>query len=249
MEENMQSHIQMPRCVLAEFVNGNKSFYKYNVENGKINIGFPKRTFTSENYYSEAMESALNKHIESPLRTLLDFARILPTLTLPITLEDKVITLARTYIESLVARSPILFSSVNEESDLLGLFSIQDRHDIVVDYAMKNEEMRKFYDRFTLSFMVNETNTPFVLPTRGLYEFQYMGTLCLNAPLNPRCALMLEENNPSKNAESKIAVIPKTFDDILMKINGYALQRQRQDNVGYVVCYDKSILEQLVKSE
>ena len=105
----MQSHIQMPRCVLAEFVNGNKSFYKYNVENGKINIGFPKRTFTSENYYSEAMESALNKHIESPLRTLLDFARILPTLTLPITLEDKVITLARTYIESLVARSPILF--------------------------------------------------------------------------------------------------------------------------------------------
>ena len=87
----MQSHIQMPRCVLAEFVNGNKSFYKYNVENGKINIGFPKRTFTSENYYSEAMESALNKHIESPLRTLLDFARILPTLTLPITLEDKVL--------------------------------------------------------------------------------------------------------------------------------------------------------------
>jgi len=89
--------------------------------------------------------------------------------------------------------------------------------------------MRKFYNRFTLSFMVNETMTPFVLPTRGLYEFQYMGTLCLNAPLNSRCALMLEDKNPLKNAESKIAIIPPKCDDIVMKINGYALQRQRQD--------------------
>ena len=74
-DDAVNSHIQMPKCVLAEFVNGNKSFYKYNVENGKINIGYPKRTFTSENYYSGAMETALNKHIESPLKNSFGFCK------------------------------------------------------------------------------------------------------------------------------------------------------------------------------
>ena len=251
MGEFMQSHIQMPKCVLAEFVNEKKSFYKYNVENGIINVGYPKRTFTSENYYSNAMEKTLNRHIESPLRVLLDFAKSLPTLTLPITLDNDILIIARTYVKSLIARSPSLFSFVSSESDFLELLSLQDRHDIVVDYAMKNKKLGDFYDRFSMSFVINETYTPFVLPTRGLYEYRFKEGVCLNVPLNPQCAIMLEEKCIVKSDElvqSRIVVIENGYDDVVMKMNGYAMQKQYHDKLGYVVCHDRCILHQLAKN-
>ena len=241
----------MPKCVLAEFVNEKKRFYKYNVENGIINVGYPKRTFTSEDYYSDAMEKALNRYIESPLRFLLDFAKRLPALTLPITLDRDILIIVRTYVKSLIARSPSLFSFINSETGILELLSLQDRHDIVVDYAMKNKKLGDFFDRFSLAFIINETYTPFVLPTRGLYEYRFQERVCMNIPLNPQCAIMLEENCTHKSAkivQPRIVVIQNGYDDVVMKMNGYAMQRQCYDKLGYVICHDRGILHQLAKS-
>jgi hypothetical protein len=244
----MQSHIQIPRCVLAEFVNDKKSFYKYNVENGVINVGYPKRTFTSENYYSVAMEKELNRDVETPLKTLLELARKLTTMELPIQLNADILIIARTYVKSLVARSPSLFAHVCKNSVFLELLTLQNQHDIVVDYAMKNKKLSEFYDRFTMSFMINETQTPFVLPTRGLYEYALKGELCLNVPLNPRCAILFEENKTGNGTlflQSSIVVMQSGYDDVVMKMNECAMEKQHQEKLGYVVCQDKSVLRQL----
>ena len=244
----MQSHIQIPRSVLAEFVNEKKSFYKYNIENNKINIGYPKRTFTSENYYSVAMEKELNKHIETPLKSLLELARKMPTMELPIQFNKDILIIARTYVKSLVARSPSLFAHIGEKSAFLGLLPLQDRHDIVVDYAMKNEKISKFYDRFIMSFMINETQVPFVLSTRGLYEYTLKEGLCLNVPLNPRCTILFEEKKTSEETlsfQSSIVVIQSGYGDVVMKMNECAMEKQYQEKVGYVVCQNRDILRQL----
>jgi len=98
--------------------------------------------------------------------------------------------------------------------------------------------------------MVNETQTPFVLPTRGLYEYKLREELCINVPLNPQCAIMFEEcdeNEISQRFQSRIVVMQKGYDDVVMKMNGYAMERQCQEKLGYVVCKDRDILSQLSK--
>ena len=109
--------------------------------------------------------------------------------------------------------------------------------------------MEELFDKFDISFMINETATPFVLPTRGIYEYQINDVLCMNVPLNTQCAIFLKEKgktiHKSNYDEAEIAILPEGFDDVAMKINSYALQRQRQDGIGYVVSHDYATLSSL----
>ena len=42
------------------------------------------------------------------------------------------------------------------------------------------------------------------------------------------------------------SLVSEEFDDVAMKINSYALQRQIQDKIGYIVCHKKEVLNSLV---
>lgn len=245
----MKSHIQMPKCVFKEFAKDNNGFYKYNIQNSVINRGFPKSTFTEEGYYSDTMEKKLNRFVETPLKKLLDFARELPTQSLPIVLDGEIKDIALVFVKSLIARSPNLYSAVQKNSFFFQFASIQNQHDIIVNYAMSEKKMEELFDKFDISFMINETATPFVLPTRGIYEYQINDVLCMNVPLNTQCAIFLKEKgktiHKSNYDEAEIAILPEGFDDVAMKINSYALQRQRQDGIGYVVSHDYATLSSL----
>lgn len=247
----MKSHIQMPKCVFKEFAKDNNGFYKYNIQNGVINRGFPKSTFTEEGYYSDTMEKMLNRFVETPLKKLLDFARELSTQSLPILLDGEIKDIALVFVKSLIARSPTLYSAVQKNSFFFQFVSTQNQHDIIVNYAMREKKMEELFDKFDISFMINETVTPFVLPTRGIYEYQINDVLCMNVPLNTQCAIFLKEKgktiHKSNYDEAEIAILPEGFDDVAMKINSYAVQRQIQDKTGYVVCHKKEILNSLVK--
>lgn len=246
----MNSHIQMPKCILKQFALDNNGFYKYDIQKGRINRGFPKSTFTEPDYYSETIEKAFNLLVENPLKKVLDYAKGFEEETLPEIMSTETREIAIMYLKSLIARSPLLLSSVKENSVFLQFASKQAQHDITATYAMQEEKMEALFNKFDFSFMINETNTPFVLPTRGLYEYQINGVLCINAPINPKCCIMLKEKgkviHPNNKEKNLITILPKTFDDIVMKVNSFAMQRQKQDNIGYVVCHIKSVLEQLI---
>lgn len=225
----MNSHIQMPKCILKEFAKVNNGFYKYNVQDGIINRSFPKSTFTEEDYYSDTMEKMLNRFVETPLKKLLDFARTLPNKPLPIVLDNEIREIALFFAKSLIARSPVLYSAVLKKSIFFQVASKQNQHDSIVDHAMRNKKMDELFERFDFSFMINETSTPFVLPTHGIYEYQIEDVLCMNVPLNPHCAILFKEKGKtilkSNEGEAEIVIIPKGVDDVAMKINSYALQR------------------------
>lgn len=247
----MDSHILIPKCVFKEFVNADKFYYKYSINSRKITKGYPKKTYTKEDYYSEAMEKALNRHIETPLKELLDFARELPLKLDPIIVPPRIKEIALIYAKSLVARSELLFKYVTEDNDILKIATIQDQHDMVVDFAIKNQKTDMFYDMFDISFMVNETDIPFVLPTRGQYEYTIKGVLCINIPLNPYCSLWLKQRgktiHPIDEGKEEIALIPKDQSDTVLQLNKYAFIRQNQDGLGYVVCDRIEILQNISK--
>lgn len=246
----MKSHIQIPKCAFAEFTDGDKKFYKYNVLTNKISKGYPRSTFTEENYFSEIMEKALSCQIETPLGRLLDFARKLPHEQGEVPFSEEIKNIAVNYAKSLMARSPNLFQLIHNESVFLQFFSLQDQHDMTVDYAMREEKMTEFFDGFDFSFMINKTQTPFILPTRGIYDYRINKIQCMNIPLNPYCAILLKEKgkaiHEANNPCEEIMIIPEGFDNVVHKINGFAVLRQKNDGIGYVVCADKKVLEELV---
>ena len=46
--------------------------------------------------------------------------------------------------------------------------------------------------------------------------------------------------------ENVITILPCEHDDVVMKINSFAMHRQKQDGIGYLVCHDKTVLERLI---
>ena len=59
----MDSHIQMPKFMLRRFENEQHELLYYDVETNVIAKGFPKSINTEEDYYSDVMESILNREI------------------------------------------------------------------------------------------------------------------------------------------------------------------------------------------
>ena len=248
----MNSHITIPRSVLDEFANDKKWLFKYEVENYRISRGFPKTTYTEEGYYSEIIEKALNRHVETPLKTLIDYAKQLPDESVYV-LDENIIEIAKLYVKSLFARSPILCQNVINESMLLQFADTtsQEQHDIVVDYAMSNTNIDRINQEYDYTFMVNLTQTPFVIPTRGMYEFAINSVQCINVPITPWCTVLMKQKGKSLLGEdanvSTAVIVPTRLDDIVMRMNLFALEKQKRDNIGYVICNERSILEQLTQ--
>ena len=73
----------------------------------------------------------------------------------------------------------------------------------------------------------------------------------MNVPLNPTCAIFFKEKgkaiHKSNDGETEITILPEGFDDVARKINSFALQRQLQDRIGYIVCHQKEVLNSLIK--
>ena len=246
----MKSHIQIPKCVFSEFADGDKKFYKYNIETNKISKGYPRSTFTEDGYFSEIMEKALSSQIETPLGRLLDFARKLSYEGKEVPFSEEMKNIAVIYAKSLMARSPNLFRQMQNQSVFMQFFPLRDQHDMAVDYAMREEKMSEFFDAYDFSFMINKTQTPFVLATRGIYDYRINHIQCMNIPLNPYCVVLLKEKgkaiHEANNSREEIMIIPEGFDSVVNKINGFAVLRQKNDGIGYVICADKKILEELV---
>ena len=246
----MDSHITVPKCVLKQFALDKNGFYKYNVQTKIISRGYPRTTFTEEGYFSKSMETMLSDEVETPLNKLFKFVKLFDVFDLPSIIPAKISEIAVNYVKALIARSPMLFDSAKKESIFLQFMTEQEQHDLIVYYAMQEEKMDEIFDRFDLSFMINESDTPFVLPIRGVYEYRINNVLCMNIPLNPRCSLMFKEKGKQIHRDNKnieIMFIPKGYDDIAKKLNGFAFQRQKQDGKGYVVCNKKMVLEELIK--
>ena len=246
----MNSHITVPKCVLKQFALDKNGFYKYDVQTKIISRGYPRTTFTEEGYYSKTIEGVLCNTIETPLSKLFEYVKGFNNCSLPLTIPADILEVSTNYFRALIARSPTLCDSVKRDSFFFQFASQQAQHDMTLCYALQEEKMDELIDKFELTFMINETDTPFVLPIRGLYEFRINNVLCINIPLNPKCALMLKEKGKRIHLDIEeknvITILPKGYDDVANKINSFAIQRQKQDGFGCVVCNIKDVLEGLV---
>ena len=244
----MNSHITVPRSVFDEFLNDKGCLFKYEIENDRISRGFPRTTYTEEGYYSDIIEAALNKHVETPLKKLINYAKQLPNSEL-LVWDKEIMEISKLYVKALFARSPIVCKKAIDESIFLQFAETtnQEDHDLVVDIVMSSNDFEMISQEFIYTFMVNLTQTPFVIPTSGMYGFTMGSAKCINVPLTPWCAILMKEKGKVLlGEEDYAAMVPTGSDDIVMRLNRYAFDCQKHDKIGYVVSGEKNILEQLV---
>lgn len=245
----MKSHIQIPKCILKAFAQDNNAYFMYDVNANKIRRGHPKTTLTEEDYYSEHMEYLLCQKVENPLCKMLDFSKQTILMDPSVLVDSDILDISLTYAKSVIARSPSLCRGVFDHSLYSQFVSQQCRHDIVVAYAMTDSLLDNFFACYDRSFIVNQTESPFVLPTRGIYDCRLNDVSCLVVPIQPHCAILFKEKDKHilniTSSNNVIVILPIGFDDYVMKLNSFAFLRQNQEHDGYVVCHRKEILESL----
>lgn len=243
----LDSHITVPKVVYKEFLDGCDLYFKYDVKRDIISRGSPRTTFTEKDYYSDATEKILNKYIERPLKELLIFCREIVN-SKEIIIDDSSQEKAWTYFASLFARNPKMCNLIYENSTYFQFLSKQNQHDITVDLIMSSFNNSDFTQKIALSFLINRTSVPFVLPSRGFYEYTINDVTCHAIPLNPYVCLNFKEKDKEIHRgidENSYLMIAPDMSDFVYKLNEFAFIRQKNDALGYVVSSDKNMLEKL----
>ena len=74
---------------------------------------------------------------------------------------------------SLIARDPVFMQEMGTDGNILSFLPEQMQHDYVAINGFSAIRRNGFLSDYLLTFQINETEIPFVLPIRGLYSYLY----------------------------------------------------------------------------
>lgn len=246
---SVNSHIQMSRFLLARFENEHHSFFYYDVEKGFIGSnGHAKSMNTEHGYYPDEIEKLLNTEIEEPFSQILKFIESLdldkPFFAMTNTVESNI----KKFLVSLMIRSPLLMDSINRTSAFFQFFSPADRHTLAITQGIMEAEKQKVFDRYRVTFTVNKTEKPFVLPISGLYSYSLNEYVHLSLPISPQMAITLIEHAGipfiEKDGITRLYLI--TEDKYVTELNRFAFREQCKQGYGVVISPTKEALEELL---
>ena len=245
----INSHIQMPRFLLARFENEHHSFFYYDVPKRFIGTnGHAKSMNTEHGYYPNEIEKLLSDEIEQPFSQVLKFIDSLdleaPSFTMTSIDESNI----KQFIVSLIIRVPLFVDSINKNSIFFQFFSPADQHTLAIAQGITEAEKHRVFDNFRVTFTVNKTAKPFVLPIGGLYSYSLNGYVHVGLPVSPQIAITLIENAgiPFLEKKSITRLYLITEDKYVAELNRFAFQEQCKRNDGYVISPVKDVLEELL---
>jgi len=133
----------------------------------------------------------------------------------------------------------------NKENSFYSQFiPIQKRHEFVVTHGIYYAKKKSVFEDYLLTFIVNETEKSFILPIKGLYEFDINGMPAIILPISPTVAICLYDksfvSDIFDNAETPILKVNKP--ELIEKMNEVAFITQKQRKYGYVISTQKEEL-------
>ena len=246
---SVNSHIQMPRFLLARFENELHSFFYYDVKKGFIGSnGHAKSMNTEYGYYPDEIEKLLSDEIEKPFSQVLNFIESLdlekPFFTMTNTDESNI----KQFLVSLMIRSPLFIDSINKNSVFFQFLNPADQHTLAISQGIMEAEKQKVFDSFRVTFTVNKTEKPFVLPISGLYSYSLNGHAHVSLPVSPQIAITLIKNTGisfiEKDGITRMYLI--TEEKYVTELNGVAFREQCKQGYGVVISPTKEALEELL---
>lgn len=156
MENQIDSHIQMPKCVLKEFEKENRFSY-YDVAGCFIGTGgHAKSTNTKRGYYSKRTETRLNKEIETPFAEMIHHVKKIDFDAPEFYKPDGFDNVVKKYIYSLFIRSKQMQDIIGQRSAAFNVFSEQQKHDAAVEYGLDIITSANILDIFLPTFISNK---------------------------------------------------------------------------------------------
>ena len=245
----INSHVQMPKSVLRKFEVNHRLCY-YDVQKGIIGNGGSANSINTEpDYYSHEMEITLNNEYETGFINTVNYIIKALEKEEPFEVSSHQVETIYSFFYALIARSPKLFSIANENM-IHAQFSnipIRKQHDNIVYSALTIEKNNNYGKEFFVSFLKNNSNIPFVLPIRGMYNILLRNYHVIVMPIHPYYAVLLVHNNLLSEFIHDDQNHPMYIDNpnIIFNLNLRAFKDQCSDEWGYVVSSDKSLLENL----
>ena len=248
---DIQSHIQMPKLLLKRFHNESNRFCYYDVKRGFIGTkGTAESTNTELGYYFVATEHYLRDTIETPFGKILAYIDKVDFDQEYFHITSDFEQSTRNFIYALMARDPVMINEMNEHSIFSQFLPAQSRHDFAARNGIAIAKQNKVFADYILTFMVNRTEIPFVLPLEGLYDYRLNGHSIINLPISPTIAICLIHESYAErliHEDGTVSMFMVEFPDVIMRMNTWAFNSQRKRNWGCVICPQRDELDRLMK--
>ena len=243
------SHIQMPKCVLKNFQNEKQTIFYYDFLSSEIKRGRAKTINTEFGYYSEATERYLRDNIETPFGRIMNLIKEI-TINPQFRVDPNTQSITFRFLHALLCRGPEMMVSINKNSIFYQFLSPQEQHDYAVIFGLALADKVRFYDDYFITFSINDSYVPFVLPMQGLYSYTFSQSkyTCLNFPITPKHAITLvHKRHAASFIENRmIKMISVTDPRIAHMLNVRAFMAEKRFNKSYVISNQQKELELLV---
>ena len=246
---NVKSHIQMPRFILTRFENNNHSFFYYDVKKRIIGTNGHAKSMNTENgYYPEEIEKLLNNEIEQPFSQFLQYIDSLDLGNQFFELNNMDEANIKRFLVSLMVRSPLLIDNMNKYSDVYQFLSSTDQHTIAIIQGLEEADRQKLFYDYRVTFTVNQTAKPFILPISGSFRYGINGHKHIALPISPQITITLIENSgiPFVEKEGRTRLYLITQEKFVTAINKFAFLEQCEQNYGYIISPSRGTLEELL---
>ena len=245
----VNSHIQMPRFLLARFENEHHSLFYYDVKKGFIGTnGRAKSMNTEYGYYPDEIEKLLSDEIEKPFSQVLRFIDSLdlekPFFTMTDTDESNV----KQFLVSLIIRGPLFVDSINSNSVFSRYLSSADQRTLAISQGFTEAKKQGTFDNYHVTFTVNKTAKSFVLPISGLYTYSLNRYVHVGLPVSPQIAITLIENEGipfvEKEGITRLYLIEE--EKYVTELNRFAFREQCKQDYGCIISPSREELEELL---
>lgn len=246
-EPFVNSHVQMPASILRKFTNAGGDLFHYDVQAGVIKRGHAKTLNSEYAFYSREIEDRLSKEIETPFGRIIKYLEsneFAETVVAPRQIEE----VANKYICALLARTVARNKKVTASDGIhTMLVPRYMRHDVLLTSAFELAEANELFKDYFVTFLVNKTNIPLVLPMSGAYDFDDI----IVAPVTPWRSVVWVKKKKNLierliNGDTCKVFLADKEEDV-MKLNIRAFDYECQNNRRNIVSSDRKVLEELRK--
>lgn len=240
----MNSHILIPKCVLKKFVNDKQYYFKYDIITDKITKAYPKTTNTAPDYFSPKMEKDLSEKIERPLTQLYKYYENFDFDCTESYLDEDTKIIALNYARSLITRNPSFFDFTKNNAIYIQFMSEQNQHDLVVDYSMDSRICGDLFQNIDVSFIINKTQTPFILISNGYYPFILNCEKYVHIPLSTHFGIILKQKDLSDKIP--LFILNEGYDKIIDNLNKVAFSTQKKEQTGFIISNRRECVEHFI---
>ena len=246
----VNSHIQIPNCILKQFRSPkSKTVYYLDLNELRIRSCSSRLLGAEYGYYSKEIEDYLNKEIESPISKLVEeINEFVKKRKQKIVITDEQENTVKKYMTASMARSQLCLNSFMKASFSAALFDPQANHDSVVRLStLQNGGISPVIKNHEVHLIVNKSDRSFVVPRNCFYSYERKNRTCYALPVSPICviALVPEDYPTDYIAEEACYLYVIDNPEIVKEFNCLALSYELRYNHSFVASYQQKELQEL----